>query len=176
MTVLKIQIESDVAKLRQVRLYHITYFWLLGAVLLEKLASYQLVKKFLTFYGTRKFFTAFTNARHLSLTSEYHRMHYEMKFTRKISIFYWSCFMYSPFLFDHIQEFLTASGDVHNWLPHRALGHGELETWHRQEKRAAPLIITGLIKKVLSVRSSHYWQTRKWKIFRRMLSVKLFAT
>ena len=37
-------------------------------VLLEKLASLQLVKKFPMFYGTRKFLTALTSARHLSLS------------------------------------------------------------------------------------------------------------
>jgi len=36
-------------------------------VLLEKLTGLQLVKKFPTFYGTRKFITAFTSTRHLSL-------------------------------------------------------------------------------------------------------------
>ena len=39
-----------------------------GRVLLEKLTGSQLVKKFLTFYGTRRFITAFTSARHLSLS------------------------------------------------------------------------------------------------------------
>jgi hypothetical protein len=34
-------------------------------VLLEKLTGLQLVKKFPAFYGTRKFITAFTSARHL---------------------------------------------------------------------------------------------------------------
>jgi hypothetical protein len=37
-------------------------------VLLEKLAGRQLVKKFSAFYGTRRFITAFTRARHLSLS------------------------------------------------------------------------------------------------------------
>jgi hypothetical protein len=37
-------------------------------VLLEKLTCSQLVKKFPIFYVTRKFITAFTNARHLSLS------------------------------------------------------------------------------------------------------------
>ena len=37
-------------------------------VLLEKLTGPQLVKKFPAFYGTRKFITAFTSARHLSLS------------------------------------------------------------------------------------------------------------
>ena len=37
-------------------------------VLLEKLIGSQLVKKFPTFHGTRRFITAFTNARHLSLS------------------------------------------------------------------------------------------------------------
>jgi hypothetical protein len=37
-------------------------------VLLEKLTSFQQVKTFAAFHGTRKFITAFTNARHLSLS------------------------------------------------------------------------------------------------------------
>jgi hypothetical protein len=35
-------------------------------VLLEKLTGLQPVKKFPAFYGTRRFITAFTSARHLS--------------------------------------------------------------------------------------------------------------
>ena len=37
-------------------------------VLLEKLTCCQLTKKFHTFYGTRRFITAFTRTRHLSLS------------------------------------------------------------------------------------------------------------
>ena len=37
-------------------------------VLLEKLTGFQLVKKFLAFYGTRMFITATTSARQLSLS------------------------------------------------------------------------------------------------------------
>ena len=37
-------------------------------VLLEKLTGLQLVNKFPAFYGTRRFITAFTSVRHLSLT------------------------------------------------------------------------------------------------------------
>jgi hypothetical protein len=37
-------------------------------VLPEKLTGPQLVKKFLAFYGTRRFVTAFTTVRHLSLS------------------------------------------------------------------------------------------------------------
>jgi hypothetical protein len=37
-------------------------------VLLEKLTGSQLVKKFPAFYGTRRFITAFINARHLSVS------------------------------------------------------------------------------------------------------------
>jgi len=37
-------------------------------VLLEKLTGVKLVKKFPTFYGNRRLLTAFTNARHLSLS------------------------------------------------------------------------------------------------------------
>ena len=39
-----------------------------STVLLEKLASLQLVKKFPAFYGTRRFLTALRSARHLSLS------------------------------------------------------------------------------------------------------------
>jgi hypothetical protein len=49
--------------------YLLTYLltpW--SRVLLEKLTGLQLIKKFPTFYGTRKFITAFTNARHRSLS------------------------------------------------------------------------------------------------------------
>ena len=38
-------------------------------VLFEKTARFQLVKKFPAFYGTRRFITIFTRARHLSLFS-----------------------------------------------------------------------------------------------------------
>ena len=37
-------------------------------VLLEKLTGFQLIKKFPAFYGTHRFITAFTSARHLSLS------------------------------------------------------------------------------------------------------------
>ena len=37
-------------------------------VVLEKLTGSQLAKKFPAFYGTRRFITAFTNTRHLSLS------------------------------------------------------------------------------------------------------------
>jgi hypothetical protein len=40
-----------------------------STVLLEKLTGFQIVKKFPAFYGTRRFITAFTSARHLSLSS-----------------------------------------------------------------------------------------------------------
>ena len=39
-----------------------------STVLLEKLTGFQFVKKFPAFYGTRRFTTAFTSARHLSLS------------------------------------------------------------------------------------------------------------
>jgi hypothetical protein len=35
---------------------------------LEKLTDFQVVKKFSAFYGTRRFITTFTSARHLSLS------------------------------------------------------------------------------------------------------------
>jgi hypothetical protein len=42
--------------------------WLIVTVLLEKLTVSQPIKKFPTFYGTRRFITAYTTARHLSLS------------------------------------------------------------------------------------------------------------
>jgi hypothetical protein len=39
-----------------------------GTILHEKVSGSQLVKKFPTFYGNRKFNTAFTRARHLCLS------------------------------------------------------------------------------------------------------------
>ena len=54
--------------------YLITYLFTFlltewSTVLLEKLTGFQLVKKFPIFCGTRKFFTSFTSAQHLSLSS-----------------------------------------------------------------------------------------------------------
>ena len=37
-------------------------------ILFEKLTGFQLVQKLPAFYGTRRFITAFTTARHLSLS------------------------------------------------------------------------------------------------------------
>ena len=49
-----------------VRLIYLLTPWC--RVLLEKLTGFQLVKKFPAFYGTRRFITAVTSARHLSLS------------------------------------------------------------------------------------------------------------
>jgi len=50
--------------------YLITYLLTpCSTVLLEKLTGFKLVKKFPAFYGTRRFITAVTSARHLSLSS-----------------------------------------------------------------------------------------------------------
>jgi len=45
-----------------------TPYLLHKAVLLEKLTSLQLFKKFSAFYGTRRFITTFMSARHLFLS------------------------------------------------------------------------------------------------------------
>ena len=52
-------------------LTYLLAYWLTpwSRVLLEKLISYQLVKKFPAFYRTQKFITTFTSACHLSITS-----------------------------------------------------------------------------------------------------------
>ena len=50
--------------------YLLTYLLIpMSRFLLEKLTGFQLVKKFPVFYGTRRYITASTNARHLSLSS-----------------------------------------------------------------------------------------------------------
>ena len=49
--------------------YFLTYILTLWSrVLLEKVTSFQLVKKFRAFYGARWFITAFTSPRHLSFS------------------------------------------------------------------------------------------------------------
>jgi len=49
------------------RLWHTYLLTPRSRALLEKLFGFQLVKKFPEFYGTRRFITAFTSARHMSL-------------------------------------------------------------------------------------------------------------
>ena len=46
----------------------LTYFLNPRSGVLETLTDFKLVKKFPAFYGTRRFITAFTSARHLSLS------------------------------------------------------------------------------------------------------------
>ena len=56
---------------RSLKLFKVILTYLLISwnwVLLEKLTGFQLVKNFSAFYGTRKFITAFTSARHLFLS------------------------------------------------------------------------------------------------------------
>ena len=48
--------------------YYLLTYSLYGAVLLEKLTGLQLVKKFPAFHETRRFITALTSVRHLSLS------------------------------------------------------------------------------------------------------------
>jgi hypothetical protein len=54
--------------LKNMKNYVLLTYILHGAVLLEKLTRSQLVKKFPSFYGTRRFITAFRNVHHLSLS------------------------------------------------------------------------------------------------------------
>jgi hypothetical protein len=50
-------------------IYLLTYvFTLWSTILLEKLTDSQQIKKFSVYYGNRRFITAFTSARHLSLS------------------------------------------------------------------------------------------------------------
>jgi hypothetical protein len=57
---------SSVANLLTYLLTYLLTPW--SRVLLQNLTGFQLVKKFPAFDGTRRFITAFTSARHLSLT------------------------------------------------------------------------------------------------------------
>jgi hypothetical protein len=61
--------EHDITAVRRRAVTYLLIYLLTpwSRFLLQQLTCSQLVKKFPTFYGTRKFITAFTNARHLSL-------------------------------------------------------------------------------------------------------------
>ena len=62
--------DFETALLKKVEHHYLLTYLLTpcSRVLLEKLTGFQLVEKFRTFYGTRRFVTAFTRARHLSLS------------------------------------------------------------------------------------------------------------
>jgi hypothetical protein len=62
------KLQTPVNKLEE-SIGHVAYLFTLWIrVLLETLTGFQLVKKFPKFYGTRRFITAFTSARHLSVS------------------------------------------------------------------------------------------------------------
>jgi hypothetical protein len=75
-TIKKVEISSkhshnEVPAFHRIRILITSLTYLLtprSRVLLEKLTVLQLVKKFPAFYGTRRFITALTSARHLSLS------------------------------------------------------------------------------------------------------------
>jgi hypothetical protein len=71
---------------------HINALYLLtpsSRVLLENLRAFQLVKKFPAFYGNRKFITAVTRARHLSLS-------YPLTVSQHVTFLWWGVFSTSP--------------------------------------------------------------------------------
>ena len=69
------EVTEERRSLRTEELYNL-YSILHGAVLLEKLNAFQLVKKRPAFYETRRYITAFTNACHLPLfLSQINRVH-----------------------------------------------------------------------------------------------------
>ena len=57
---------ADTLRMTQILLTYLLPLWC--RVLFEKLTGLQLVKKFPTFHGTRRFITALTSVRHLSLS------------------------------------------------------------------------------------------------------------
>ena len=61
-----LKLPKHVALIHNSLLTYLLTLW--SRVLLEKLSGLPLVKKFPSFYGTRRFITAFTSARHLSLS------------------------------------------------------------------------------------------------------------
>jgi hypothetical protein len=63
------QVLENISTWHHTPVYNILHGWLLTpwSRVLQKLTSSQLVKKFPAFYGTQRFITAFTSARHLSL-------------------------------------------------------------------------------------------------------------
>jgi hypothetical protein len=78
MHVLMFLVKCDIGNGRSSLLseYVLTYLltpW--SRVPLEKLTGLQLVKQFPSFYGTRRFITAFTSSRHLSILSQLSPVH-----------------------------------------------------------------------------------------------------
>ena len=64
----RIRSSSEIFPALYLLIYLHTYFLTHSMVLLEKLTGLQLVKKFPTFHGTRRFITALKSVRHLSLS------------------------------------------------------------------------------------------------------------
>ena len=68
----KTGVAASIYSVRHINHFHVGLTYLLTPcrrALFEKLTSSQLDKKFPAFYGSRRFITAFTSARHLSLSS-----------------------------------------------------------------------------------------------------------
>jgi hypothetical protein len=69
----RISLDVEICSVYTLLTYSLTYLLIYSLnpwsrVLLENLTGLQLVKKFSTFYGTRKLITELTSARHLSLS------------------------------------------------------------------------------------------------------------
>jgi hypothetical protein len=66
------------------RIFYLLTRW--SRVLIEKLTSLQLVKKFPAFYGARRFITAFTSDGHLSVLSQLNTVHTPIAYFLRIHL------------------------------------------------------------------------------------------
>jgi hypothetical protein len=66
MSQIKLAKKNEIHYIRNKSFTYLLTPW--SRVLLEKLTGFKMVKKFLAYYGTRRFITAFTTACHLSLS------------------------------------------------------------------------------------------------------------
>ena len=115
-------------------------------VLPEKLTAAPLVRKFPTFYGSRRFITVFTRARHLSLS-----------LARSIQ-----SMPLSPFSKIHLNIILPSTPGSFKWSPSLRFPHWDPICMHLS---SSPYVLHALPKSVVLIWSSewHFARSKKHK-------------